>query len=83
MGVCPNVIEFYTFRGLGVFPEAFCNDLFRYILKRAGKALFGPFWVTFPTTLNEVMIDHFSISHGFAMRSHCKLVDGREKNKIK
>ena len=58
VGVSPNDIEFFTysglgvfpelfcndlFRGLGVFPELFCNDLFRYILKRVMKGLFGTF----------------------------------------
>ena len=46
------------------------------------KDSFGRFWVSFPRTLNEVLIEHFSVSHVFAERCHCKLVNGRKKRKV-
>ena len=58
-----------------MFPEPLWNDLFRYILKRTIKGLFGCFWVSIPMTLNEVLMELFSICSGFADRSHSKLVD--------
>ena len=51
-----------------MFPEPLHNDLFRHISKDIVGELF--------VTLNEVLIELFSISHGFAEKSHC---NGRKK----
>ena len=73
MGECPHVMEFY--RGLRSVSRAEFHD----ILKRANYRTFWTFLGDLFITLNEVLIEHFSVSHGFAKRSHCKLIDGRKK----